>query len=447
MKELDAFEKYLREQLKGQQEPHELMWKRVRDVVGQQKAWYAKSLFKYALTALTAASIGVGSSALYFKSKSINDSDQGVKIENPIKGTQLSQLSQAKNQASASSSISTDSNSSQTNETTVPSVAAWQNTVSSLANNPTALENFVGANNVIDSESNLFTEGIVEIVDPISYEIDLNESALKQLVPKKINTRSLQLVKQPVLSSKTNAFSIQLASNASKNNLLAPAYVLNNSAFYDQNLTVKNALSAQLQYHFPKGWVVGIGIAPQGIQLYENFYQTNVYSYDDKEHYWFNYIFGQRRVSDEELEDGPWPFGGSFPPPFGSDTSHVHTNYTSVLDLKTVQFPLSFGYERKIGPLDIQLTTGVQLNLLTQARQTLILQGYLPNTTDISNNLTRLSFKQFQNIRFTYWANPHFGVYLQPSYALQLKDYRASNGNGFGMNQWQLSTGISLKLK
>lgn len=296
-------------------------------------------------------------------------------------------------------------------------------------------------------EENSTTEGIIEISDPVSEGFNLNETTLNKLVPKKINTRPLQLVKQPILNSKANGLSIQLASNASKNNLLAPAYQLNNNASYHQNLTVKNALSAQFQYHFPKGWVVGIGIAPQSIQLFENFYQTNVYSYDDKEHYWFNYIFGQRRISDEELEDGPWPFGGSFPPPFGSDTSHVHTNYSSVLDLKTIQFPLSFGYERNIGPLQLQLTTGLQLNLLTQARQTLILQGYLPNTTDISNHLTRFSFRQFQNLRFTYWANPRFGVYLLPSYSLQIKDYRSNNGNGFGMNQWQLSTGISLKLK
>ncbi|MEY3591909.1 MAG: hypothetical protein RLZZ38_878, partial [Bacteroidota bacterium] len=76
MQELDAFEKYLKEQLKGHKAPQELMWKRLHDVIGKPKVWYAKSIYKYALTAITAAGIGAGSTFFFMNQQKENSKVQ-----------------------------------------------------------------------------------------------------------------------------------------------------------------------------------------------------------------------------------------------------------------------------------------------------------------------------------------------------------------------------------
>ena len=70
MNQLDDFEKYLRDQLKGHVQPEPLMWKRLNDVLGYVQPWYARSAFKYVLTACGAMIFGAISTYLYMEKQS-----------------------------------------------------------------------------------------------------------------------------------------------------------------------------------------------------------------------------------------------------------------------------------------------------------------------------------------------------------------------------------------
>jgi hypothetical protein len=67
MKQLDDFEKYLRDQLKGHVEPEPLMWNRLTDAIGRATPWYTRSAFKYAFTAIGAMVFGAVSSYVYLE--------------------------------------------------------------------------------------------------------------------------------------------------------------------------------------------------------------------------------------------------------------------------------------------------------------------------------------------------------------------------------------------
>ncbi len=69
MKQLDDFEKYLRDQLKGHVEPEPLMWQRLTDALGRVQPWYARSAFKYALTAFGSLLVGVITTYTYLEQK------------------------------------------------------------------------------------------------------------------------------------------------------------------------------------------------------------------------------------------------------------------------------------------------------------------------------------------------------------------------------------------
>ncbi|MFM8595866.1 MAG: hypothetical protein ACKOBN_02080 [Flavobacteriales bacterium] len=425
MQELDDFEKYLREQLKGHQAPHELMWKRLHDVVGKPKAWYAKSLVKYGLTAVGSALIG---SVVTFNAlktpKTVANETQSVTSQ-----------SLAKNQTQQATEL-----------------AQLSNNNSEQARNP---ENKSSIGSAIYRVGNTLNNTENLIVSPTTSAAILNqtttiaaneEQALNLLATKplqRIQNTPKKLQQLSLTKNRAQLLSLQVYGSKSAATLRSPGYLLNNSASYTQAVKTIQKPSVQLQFFLPKNWIVGIGAGQQLIDIHESFYKTNVYSYDDKEHYLFNYILGQRKVSDEELEDGPWP---NFPPsPFGSDTSHVHTNYMSNVQLKTVQVPFTFGYQKTFRNFALQFTTGLTLDYLTEATQTLSIPGYAPSVVSIIPKMNRVSWQQTQNFRFEYLANRHLGIYLEPRYAIQIKNFQSLNQQGFSLNQWQLNTGISWK--
>jgi len=447
MQELDAFEKYLQDQLKGHAAPQELMWKRLNDAIGKPKAWYAKSIVKYALTALTAAFIGAGSTYVLLQNKTAG-------AETPLVKSQSSQ-----NTNSSPEKASTFSSSLLPAET--QNSLADQNQISTEAPSstlePSTLKDLevykleAKAEIQYQEQSQLKNNDQSSAgIDPLQQEIGHNatlrpttEASLTYLKPISIQLDKKTFINKQPAAILRSGFSIQLANTKAIPTLEMAPYVLNSSASHTQAATTQQRASLQVQYHLPKSWVLGLGIGQQQLTIAEQFYKTNVYSYDDKEHYLFNYAFGQRKISDEELEDGPWP---SFPPnPFGSDTSHVHTNYQSDVRINSLQIPISFGYERSFGKFALQLTTGITLNHINNAQQTLLIPGYSPSTINIANSLQRWSLYQQQRLRFEYLANRHLGIYLEPTYMVQIKNYKSVSGQGVKLNQMQLQTGISWK--
>lgn len=444
MQELDAFEKYLKEQLKGHKAPQELMWKRLHDVIGKPKVWYAKSIYKYALTAITAAGIGAGSTFFF-----MNQQNENTKVQQALAQQSKQSLQPKADEAKLSAAV-------------LPLQIAQPSFEKELLINGAAATSEKEVPITIKdseptSEKGLLTNGSVEPINETIQTTALNnnneallanaateEHALQTLSIKPILVSKQNLKTGPISKNNLSRLSIQLASRKATNILQAPVYTLNNSASYKQQISAVQKPTIQLQYHFPKGWFAGLGIGQQQLALTENFSKTNVYSYDDKEHYQFTYVFGQRQMSDEQLENGPWP---NFPPnpPFGSDTSHVHTNYISDVELQVLEFPINFGYEKGFGNFGLQFSTGLTYNYLTNAQQTLSIPGYNPSQVNITQGLNRWSLNQQQSIKLEYYANRHLGVFLEPSYLFQWKGFSSSSAQGFKLSQWQLHSGISWK--
>lgn len=416
MQELDAFEKFLKEQLKGHQAPQELMWKRLHDVIGKPKVWYAKSLYKYALTAITAAGIGAGSTFLVMNQQKENAKGQQALT---LQAAQSYQTKEAENNTS-------------------------EPTTSSKTELSPDLKPFIAANFPLQKSTTLLTdEMLINGAKSSSQEV-FKEQGLQTLCINPLLIAKQNLKSGPISKNNLSRLSIQIASRKAANILQAQSYSLNNSASYKQRISTAQMPTIQLQYHFPKGWFAALGIGQQNLSLTENFTKTNVYSYDDQEHYQFTYVFGQRQISDEQLENGPWP---NLPPnpPFGSDTSHVHTNYISDVQLQVLEFPINFGYEKGFGNFGLQFSTGLTCNYLTNAQQTLSIPGYSPSQVSIVQKLNRWSLNQQQSIKLQYFANRHLGVFLEPSYTFQWKGFSSTANQGFKLNQWQLQTGISWK--
>lgn len=447
MQELDAFEKYLQEQLKGQAAPQDLMWKRLHDVIGKPKAWYAKSFVKYALTALTAATIGAGSTYVILN-------NQATGSATPVVSSELSQktiLSPEQEKSFASGSLPIEKQNLPLVQNLVSKEAKGQNLEQSTLKNKQAqyldaiskIQNLEQNQLEYLDESNPVINPFHQEAGPDAIQPQTTEASIQYLKPISIQLDKKSLIKHPKTPLLRTGLSLQLSSAKSFNSFQSTPYSLNNSASYTQAVSTQQKPSLQIQYHFPKSWVLGLGIGQQQIQIAEHFYKTNVYSYDDKEHYWFNYAFGQRSISDEELDNGPWPF---LPPnPFGSDTSHVHINYQSDVRFNILQIPLSIAYERRFGNFALQLSTGLTLNYIKNATQTLGIPGFAPSTIDITDQLQKWSCYQQQSLRFEYLANKHLGVYLEPSYLMQIQRFKSESGQGVKLNQMQLRTGISWK--
>jgi hypothetical protein len=447
MQELDAFEKYLQEQLKGQAAPQDLMWKRLHDVIGKPKAWYAKSIVKYALTALTAASIGAGSTYVLLNNKATRSEIPEVKSTT----SQKTKLSPEQAKTFVSGLVPTEQQNLAPDQYPVSQGAQGRHLEqSTLKNEETQYSEVIAKNQDLTLgkadkliQTNEIQHHLQQKVESDAPQVTTSENSLQYLTPTSIQLEKKTLVKYPKAPLLFTGLSLQLFNAKSFNSFQSAPYSLNNSASYTQAASMQQKPSLQIQYHFPKSWVLGLGISQQQIQIAEHFYKTNVYSYDDKEHYWFNYAFGQRSISDEELDNGPWPF---FPPnPFGSDTSHVHINYQSDVRFNILQIPLSFAYERRFGNFALQLSTGLSLNYIKNATQTLGIPGFAPSTIDITDQLQKWSCYQQQSLRFEYLANKHLGVYLEPSYLVQIQRFKSESGQGVKLNQMQLRTGISWK--
>ena len=447
MQELDAFEKFLKEQLKGHKAPQELMWKRLHDVIGKPKIWYAKPIYKYVLTAITAAGIGAGSTFFV-----MNQQNENLKAQQTL-AQQAANSYQTKEVENNTSEPTTGSK-SELSPDLKPFIAAnfpLQETATLLKD-----EMLINSTKSSPQEALFINDSAHQVHTAApSTAANFNESPLQdeafgEQALQTLSIKPLLIFKQDLktgFDGKNNLsrLSIQIASRKAATILQAPIYVLNNSASYKQRISTVQKPTIALQYHFPKGWFAELGIGQQQLALTENFTKTNVYSYDDKEHYLFTYVFGQRQISDEELEDGPWP--NSPPnPPFGSDTSHVHTNYISGVQLNLLELPINFGFEKCIGNFGLQFSTGLTFNYITNALQTLSIPGYNPSQVNITQDLNRWSLNQQQRVKLQYYANRHLGIFIEPSYLFQWKGFTTSSPDqGFKVNQWQLHTGISWK--
>lgn len=393
MNQLDDFEKQLRDQLKGHVAPEPLMWSRLTDALSRVKPWYAKSIFKYSLTALTSLTIGAYASYFYFEQKGsakaqINIAQDRTKQQH-LSSQQFAQLNIETNsvvdkQSTPQVSTSAFNSTTRTQLEDTPQFLAQQLT-----------EQFT-EQKAIDSESVWLPIG-----KRVATKIPISKTALLQ-------KRSL--------TSHTGRIGLSIASGTTQSSLPIPTYQIGPLAEHQLSQSSKSSPLLQLQIALFTNWHFNIGVQQISQQYTEHFQKTEVFSYDDKEHYLFPYIYGVRKLSDEELHGGPWPFGPN--PPGGPSTSFVLANYTSHIQTNTLYVPLTLSYHKQFGLFEAQLHAGVGLQFGYNNTHTLELPGYLPSTILLDETFLRFNTSLQSQLRLSYLANKHLAVFVEPQFRL-----------------------------
>lgn len=405
MNQLDDFEKQLRDQLKGHVAPEPLMWSRLTDALSRVKPWYAKSIFKYGLTALTSLTIGAYASYFYFEQKG-SAKPQINMAQDRTKQQQQQHLS---SQQFAQLNIETNSVLDKQSTPQVSTSAFNSTTRTQLEDTPQFLaqqltEQFT-EQKAIDSESVWLPIGKIA-----ANKIPIPKTALLQ-------KRSLQ--------SKTSRIGLSIASGTTHSNLPIPTYQFGPLAEHQLSQRSKSSPLLQLQIALLGNWHINIGMQQLSQEYTEHFQKTEVFSYDDKEHFLFPYLYGFRKFSDEELHGGPWPFGPN--PPGGSSTSFVLANYTSHIQTNTLYVPLTLSYHKQLGQFEAQLHAGVGLHFGFNNTHTLELPGYLPSTILLDLAALRFNTSLQTQLRLSYFANKHLAVFVEPQFrsAFSKQDFEA----------------------
>lgn len=393
MNQLDDFEKQLRDQLKGHVEPEPLMWSRLTDALSRVKPWYAKSIFKYGLTALTSLTIGAYASYFYFEQK--GSAKAQINIAQDRTKQQQHHLS---SQQFAQLNIETNSVLDKQSTPQVSTSAFNSTTRTQLEDTPQFLAQQL---------TEQFTEQ--KAIDSESVWLPIGKIAAN-----KIPISKTALLQKRSLTSHTGRIGLSIASGTTHSNLPIPTYQFGPLAEHQLSQRSKSSPLLQLQIALLGNWHINIGMQQLSQEYTEHFQKTEVFSYDDKEHFLFPYLYGFRKFSDEELHGGPWPFGPN--PPGGPSTSFVLANYTSHIQTNTLYVPLTLSYHKQLGQFEAQLHAGVGLHFGFNNTHTLELPGYLPSTILLDLAALRFNTSLQTQLRLSYFANKHLAVFVEPQF-------------------------------
>jgi hypothetical protein len=402
MKQLDDFEKYLRDQLKGHIEPEPLMWKRLSDALGSVQPWYARSVFKYALTAFGSLLLGVITTYTYLEQKNdvVNKSSIRVSKHKTFGVTQQQQTASVKD---AASQLNGDkSNHTEHYSLQNARITPEQKEIQNLDEIRDLL--------TISAISNDLADGAVPADEAIQ---DVKpEMALSPLVPQHIKQAFSSIKVRAAIIPNSSRISLSVATGQSFSKLPSFNYQLGAEGTQHAELLLQQNPLFQIQVHLYKNWHFNTGIQYLNSTINERFEQTKVFSYDEKEHYLFPYIYGFRQISDEELQDGPWPFGPN--QPGGGDVSHIKANYQSVVRSQHLIVPVTIGYHKQFGVFEAQLHAGLGLNFTYRTSQTLHVPGYAPSTLYIKQPISQFQVMAQSQLRMSYLANRHLAVFIEP---------------------------------
>lgn len=391
MNQLDDFEKQLRDQLKGHVAPEPLMWSRLTDALSNVKPWYAKSIFKYTLTALTSLTIGAYASYFYFEQKGSAKAQINI-AQDRTKQQQLSSTQVPKRNDERMTALDEQS-------TPQISTSAFTSTKKML----------------LEDAPPFFAQPLTEqFTEQNAIDAELVWLPIGKRVATKIPITKTALLQKRSLTSPTGRIGLSIATGTAQSNLPLPSYQIGPLAEHQLSQNSKSSPLLQLQFALFTNWHLNIGVQQISQQYTEHFQKTEVFSYDDKEHYLFPYIYGFRKLSDEELHGGPWPFGPN--PPGGPSTTFVLANYTSRIQTNTLYVPLTFSYHKQFGLFEAQFHAGVGLHFGFNNTHTLELPGYLPSTVLLDEPLLRFNTSFQTQLRLSYLANKNLAVFIEPQF-------------------------------
>lgn len=433
MNNLDDFEKYLRDQLKGHAEPAPLMWNRLTDAIGRATPWYTRSAFKYAFTAIGAMVFGAVSSYVYLeqyhtKAAISKQTQTQQQIENPSASASAGASANSSGSASASTSGSPANS---------PQQSIAISTKGSLANSNEKARLEAYPNVVITSH---LSDSIkTEVVNPLDSKH--TDRALPLLAAGKIKLPLQTLQNRPQVTPLAGRFELSIATGNTWSNLPSFDYQLGPQGMQHASFRQQQSPLFAIQACIYKNWHLQTGIQLIQSTLEEHFYQTEVFSYDDKENYLFPYLYGFRQVSDEELHEGPWPNVPN--PPGGGEISKVKADFTSVVNQQRMVLPLTISYHQQFGPFVAQIHTGLAFSFTTKASQTLKIPGYLPSSIYLyAQNGQLQTFAQSQ-VRLSYKANRHLSIFVEPQVRSSIQQQNLVHASPYRSNSKSLFAGLS----
>lgn len=437
MNNLDDFEKYLRDQLKGHAEPEPLMWNRLTDAIGRATPWYTRSAFKYAFTAIGAMVFGAVSSYVYLeqhqtKAAISKQTQTQQQIESPSASTSNSVSANSSGSSSGSASASTSGSLAAS-----PQQSIANSTKGSLVNGNVKVRLEAFPNVLVASLRNDSIK--TEVVNPI--ESKHTDRALPLLAAGKIKLPLQTIQNRPQVLPLAGRFELSIATGNTWSNLPSFEYQLGPQGMQHAASRQQQSPMLTLQARIYKNWHLQTGIQMSQTTLEEHFYHTDVYSFDDEQHYLFPYLYGFRQVSDEELHEGPWPYGPNIP--VGPEISKVKANYTSVLNQHKLVLPFTLSYHQQFGPFEAQLHAGLAFSFATKTSQTLAVAGYLPSTIYLHAQNGRLQTFAQSQVRLSYKANRHLSIFVEPQVRSSIQQQYLVHASPYRSNSKALFAGLS----
>ncbi|MEN9699548.1 MAG: hypothetical protein RLZZ301_746 [Bacteroidota bacterium] len=418
--DLDQFEQHLKRQLQGQKSPDELMWKRLHDVIGKRSPWYAKALVKYSALALLTFSAGSLSTYLWLRNTS-NVEQSGVQV--PQQQQQQQQQLPIPNQLAQE--LPTGTSVLIASEPLKEATSVHQKV-------PTSTTRF----------ENLATELPSATEKTTAAREDINLSALETRICLNLPLSKATLQHPRFPKAQRAALELSLVNGWDQANHLPS--MASNFAPNAYQVAIPNFHSVRilLAYVSPYHLTAAIGIQNQRFSTDEHFHEVEVFSYDQKEHYHFRSLFGDRVLSEDELEDGPWPIGG---PPTWSDTSHVHVSYRSQSDIRYLQFPISVGYRQSFGRFAAEIGTSLLVQKVQSAQNTLTINGYAPLTQSLRNQLPEFGIAQSLQFKLLFALSPSIQFMLEPNYRIQFSSLNSVSNTGIKPHWMGINAGLNFK--
>lgn len=428
MNNLDDFEKYLRDQLKGHVEPEPLMWNRLTDVIGRATPWYARSAFKYAFTAIGAMVFGAVSSYLYLD-------QQGQQTAQNQLATQPQKTTQSKankNVKGSDEQVLQGTVATPVSKSSIHFLAPTPNQTE-LAPTYHLDEAFLPNNELMEPLNSIPNEEQKQFTTPIDQ--------LALLAAGKIALPKQTLQNHPQILPFAVRFEFSLATGNTWSNLPNFDYHLGPQGMQQAGYRQQQSPLFAVQARVYKNWHILAGAQLLQTTLEEQFHHTDVFSFDDKEHYLFPYLYGFRQVSDEELHEGPWPYGPNIP--VGPEISKVKADYSSVVNQQKLVLPVTLSYHQQFGPFEAQLHAGLAFSFATKTTQTLVVPGYLPSTIYLHSQNGRLQTFAQSQVRLSYKANRHLAIYVEPQLRSSIRQQNLAHASPYRSNSKALFAGLS----
>lgn len=447
-RELDPFESKLKEKLQGKAKfPEEILWKRLNDelVRSDQAVFSQKRYWILGSVVLAILSLGTG----YFLG--INQSGKSAVAQNQVVSSHPSKegqtfVSRSHNLATKSlqnGTVSEQGTSEQEFSTTSRSslirptfIVPMQNGVMSthviarkldgaafdeITDKPT-ITSLTRVNE--STQTNGFQEGLSK-----TNVQESNDLLIDHLMIRKANAlshASPKFVNHLARNHFPTLFSASLAYEPSANNLVQTNRVYGSNSSFSGSEKGLNAHNLRLGFQAQLGRHIelGLGLGTSNY-LTQQTLQNQCVSVDPFQHHiHFQSSISPFVIHEDHLHDDPEDpeeHELNF-----QDSTQFHLNYQLTNTVRSIQIPLTAAYVMQLNKMKLSLKSGLILNHITQANQSVSIAGFNPIRTDIKPQLVANSYYHLLQLSAEYPISSHMTFMVSPRYTYALKSISKS---------------------